>query len=64
MVCFSVSSRKAKEKKLRIWKDYKSNAVVLDIAEKTYTGKVVNKTNVIRDVNTPMCVSTVYSVLS
>ncbi|XP_071791896.1 staphylococcal nuclease domain-containing protein 1-like isoform X2 [Asterias amurensis] len=39
------AEKKAKEKKLRIWKDYKSNAVVLDIAEKTYTGKVVEVIN-------------------
>ncbi|XP_022111973.1 staphylococcal nuclease domain-containing protein 1-like [Acanthaster planci] len=39
------AEKKAKEKQSRIWKDYKSKAVPLNIEEKTYTGKVVEVVN-------------------
>ncbi|XP_038049256.1 staphylococcal nuclease domain-containing protein 1-like [Patiria miniata] len=39
------AEKKAKEKQLRIWKDYKSNAVPINAEEKTYTGKVVEVIN-------------------
>ena len=35
----------AKEKKLRIWKDYTPSTLNLDIKDKTYTGKVVEVVN-------------------
>ena len=39
-MCFCVIYRVAKEKKLRIWKDYSPSGPAVDIKDKNFTGKV------------------------